>query len=178
MKKLVLLFAALLVAGCGEKLPDDPEIKQALKNAVWGKDLEWRDEEGLVTHERQLKESSDGRRTYTMGWGIDRLHLRGESEPYSGWVKLTAEFVFMNYDHGHKEKKDPEAVRGLFRVKGGHREGRVVSWFRNGQIKSEGFSVAGKPHGLHTQWHENGQKSGERTYKDGKKVETHQESKK
>ncbi len=170
MKKALLLFAALLVAGCGEKLPDDPEIKQALKNAVWGKDLEWRDEKGLVTHERQLIERSDGRRRYTMGWGIDRLHLRGESEPYSGWVKLTAWFVFMNYDHGHKEKKDPEAVRGLFRVKGGHREGRVVSWFRNGQIKSEGFSVAGKPHGLGTEWHENGQKSYEVTWKDGEKV--------
>ena len=172
MKKLLLLFAALLFASCGEKLPDDPEIKQALENAVKEEELEWRDGKGLVTREPHLTwESSDGgSRSYAMGWGIDRLHLRGESEPYSGWVKLTAEFVFMNYDHGHKEKKDPEAVRGLFRVKGGHREGRVVSWFRNGQIKSEGFSVAGKPHGLGTEWHENGQKSYEVTWKDGEKV--------
>jgi len=168
-KKLFPLLSCLLLFGCGEKLPDDPEIKQALKNAVGGKALEWRDEKGLVTHEPQLKERSDGRRTYTMGWGIDRLHLRGESEPYSGWVKVTAEFVFMNYDHGHKEKKDPEAVRGLFRVKGGHREGRVVTWFGNGQIKSEGFSVAGKPHGSSKRWYKNGQKSGEVTYKDGKR---------
>ena len=39
MKKALLLFAALLVAGCGEKVPNDPEIKQALKNAVWGDGL-------------------------------------------------------------------------------------------------------------------------------------------
>ena len=88
MKKLVLLFAALLVAGCGEKSPNNPEIKQALKNAVWDGDLEWRDGKGLVTHEPQQMESSDGRRIYTMGYGIDRMHLRGESEPYSGWVLL------------------------------------------------------------------------------------------
>ena len=84
MKKLLLLFAALLVAGCGEKSPNDPEIKQALKEAVWDGDLEWRDEKGLVTHERQAVDE----RKSTMGWGIDRMHLRGESEPNSGWVLL------------------------------------------------------------------------------------------
>ena len=30
MKKLILLFTALLVAGCGERLPSAPEINQAL----------------------------------------------------------------------------------------------------------------------------------------------------
>ena len=169
MKKLLPLFSCLLLVGCGEKLPDDPEIKQALESAVKTEDLEWRDGKGLVTHERQLiKESSNGgRRRYTMGWGIDRLHLRGESEPYSGWVKEAAYDVFMNYDRGHKEKRDPEAVRGLFRVKGGHREGRQVSWFRNGQIRLEGTYKDGKQVGIFTLWHDNGQKSGEETFKDG-----------
>ena len=169
MKKLLPLFSCMLLVGCGEKLPDDPEIKQALESAVKKEELEWRDGKGLVTHEPQtVWESSDGSsRSYTMGWGIDRLHLRGESEPYSGWVKLTAEAVFMNYDRGHKEKRDPEAVRGLFRVKGGHKEGRKVTWFRNGQIRSEGTYKDGKRVGIFTLWHENGQKSGEETYKDG-----------
>ncbi len=84
MKKLLLLFAALLVAGCGEKSPNDPEIKQALKEAVWDGDLEWRDEKGLVTHDRQAIDE----RTSTMGCGIDRMHLCGGSEPYSGWIFL------------------------------------------------------------------------------------------
>ena len=32
MKNFVLLFAALLVASCGEKLPSAPEINQALSS--------------------------------------------------------------------------------------------------------------------------------------------------
>ena len=182
MKILVLLFAALLVAGCGEKLPDDPEIKQALKNAVWGKDLEWRDEEGLVTHERQLKESSDGRRTYTMGWGIDRQHLRGESEPYSGWVKAREPNPMV------KPPKDEEVVRMVFHVKGGHRDGPYKYWHSNGQMKEEGFNIAGKPHGRFTGWYKNGQKSYEVNFNEegpakywnsrGEEVETLEESKK
>ena len=48
MKKLVLLLGALALIGCGEKLPDDPEVKQALENAVKTEELEWRDEKGLV----------------------------------------------------------------------------------------------------------------------------------
>ena len=159
MKKLVLLLSAFALIGCGEKLPDDPEIKQALENAVKGEVFEWRDEKGLVIDEppHLISESSA------------RLHLRGESEPYSGWLKLTAEAVFMNGDYGHKETKDPEAVRGLLRVKGGHWEGRSVSWFRNGQIKSEGTFKQGKLDGLVRGWHENGQKASEETFKDGKR---------
>ena len=167
MKKLLPLLSCLLLIGCGEKLPDDSEIKQALENAVKTEELEWRDQKGLVTHEPHLTwESSDGStKSYAMGWGIDRVHLRGESEPYSGWVKLTAEAVFM---YGpHKENKDPEAVRGLWRVKGGHWEGRKVTWFRNGQIKLEGTFKQGKMDGPVREWHDNGQKASEETYKDG-----------
>ncbi len=160
MKKALLLFAALLVAGCGEKLPNDPEIKQALKNAVWGEDLEWRDEKGLVTHERQ---AIDERRS-TMGWGIDRMHLRGESEPYSGWVK-----VHWPDPSNDKPPKDEEVVRMVFHVKGGHRDGPYKYWHSNGQMKEEGFNIAGKPHGSFKRWYKNGQKNGEWFCKDGKR---------
>ena len=62
MKKLVLLFAALLVAGCGEKSLSDSAIKKALEEAV---ELD------------SLLERGD-------------LHYQvNESEPYSGWVKET-----------------------------------------------------------------------------------------
>ena len=40
MKKLVLLFAALLVAGCGEKSLSDSAIKKALEEAVEGESLQ------------------------------------------------------------------------------------------------------------------------------------------
>ncbi len=60
MKRIVLLFAALLVAGCGEKSTGDPKIDQALKEAVELDSLQYRD-------------------------GLN--YQINESEPYSGWAK-------------------------------------------------------------------------------------------
>ena len=42
------------------------------------------------------------------------------------------------------------------------------SKYENGQKSFEGTYKDGKAHGLSTQWHENGQKSSESTYKDDK----------
>ncbi len=104
MKKAHLLFAALLVAGCGEKSTGDPKIDQALKEAVELDSLQYRD-------------------------GLN--YQINESEPYSGWAKEM-------YDSGQVE--------------------RLVK-FKDG-----------KQDGLATAWHENGQKQGELTWKDGEKV--------
>ena len=60
MKILVLLFAALLVAGCGEKAASDSAIKEAIEEAVDFESLEYRN--GL-------------------------RYQVNESEPYSGWSK-------------------------------------------------------------------------------------------
>ena len=60
MKKLVLLFAALLVAGCGEKSLSDSKVKKLLEEAVEIDSLQERD--ALV-------------------------YRVNESEPYSGWAK-------------------------------------------------------------------------------------------
>ena len=60
MKKLILLFAALLVAGCGEKAASDSAIKEAIEEAVDFEALEYRN--GL-------------------------RYQVNESEPYSGWSK-------------------------------------------------------------------------------------------
>ena len=60
MKKLVLLFAALLVAGCGEKSLSDSAIEKALWEAVELDSLQERN---------------------------DLLYQVNKSEPYSGWVK-------------------------------------------------------------------------------------------
>jgi antitoxin component YwqK of YwqJK toxin-antitoxin module len=60
MKLLVPLFAALLVAGCGEKAASDSAIKEAIEEAVDFEALEYRN--GL-------------------------RYQVNESEPYSGWSK-------------------------------------------------------------------------------------------
>ena len=60
MRKLVLLSAALLVAGCGEKAASDSAIKEAIEEAVDFQSLEYRN--GL-------------------------RYQVNESEPYSGWAK-------------------------------------------------------------------------------------------
>jgi len=62
MKKALLLFAALLLAGCGEKVASDSAIKEAIEEAV---DFESLDE------------------PYRNGL----RYQVNESEPYSGWAK-------------------------------------------------------------------------------------------
>ena len=155
MKKVVLLFAALLVAGCGEKrspegsdstgesaepsadaakpsdnsatLPlSDADVKRLLKEAVERDSLEERD--GLYYH---------------------------NNEPYSGWVKGM-------YDSGQLEK--------LTQFKDGKRHGLLMGWHANGQKKGETTFKNGKPDALLTKWHSNGQKAVEGIFKDGEEV--------
>ncbi len=60
MKKALLLFAALLVAGCGEKSLSDSAIKKALEEAMERDSLQRRN---------------------------DLLYQANKPKPYSGWVK-------------------------------------------------------------------------------------------
>ncbi len=60
MKMFFLLFAALLVAGCGEKSLSDSAIEKALEEAVEYDSLQERN---------------------------DLYYQVNKSEPYSGWVK-------------------------------------------------------------------------------------------
>ena len=62
MKILVLLFAALLVAGCGKKSLSDSKIEKALEEAVELDSLQERN---------------------------DLYYQPNKSKPYSGWVKET-----------------------------------------------------------------------------------------
>jgi antitoxin component YwqK of YwqJK toxin-antitoxin module len=104
MKILVLLFVALLVAGCGEKSLSDSKIEKALEEAVLGDSLQERNE---------------------------LYYQPNKSKPYSGWVK---------------EMHDSEQVAMLVQLKDGKLEGRSIAW------------------------HENGQKAGEGTFKDGELI--------
>ena len=144
MKKLVLLFAALLVAGCGEKSSSEgsesvSEEPSDTPNSLSDADVE-----------RLLKEAVEFDSLQERG---DLRHQVNESEPYSGWAK---------------EMWDSGQVEALVQFKDGKMEGLHTWWHENGQKMGEGTAKDGKPDGLYMLWHENGQKKQESTYKDGK----------
>ena len=95
MRKLVLLFAALLIVGCGEQSLSGSTIEKALEEAV----------------------------------ELDSLQVRGDLyyqpykwKPYGGWIKET-------YDSGR--------VKMLWQVKDGKEDGLHTKWHENGQKKHE-----------------------------------------
>ncbi len=134
MRNFVLLFAALLVVGCGEKSPKeeaaaveplgDSAIDKALKEAV--------DFDSLEERESLFYQNN---------------------EPFSGWIKGM-------YDSGQ--------VKGIGRFKDGKPDGLQTAWHENGQKWNETTFKDGEPDGLWTSWYENGQKDNETTFKDGK----------
>ena len=139
MKILVLLFAAILVAGCGEKSssegsesasesaePSADTAKPILAESPSEEPSETPNSLSDADVERLLKEAVD----------FDSLEERDDlfyqnNEAFSGWTKKM-------YDSGQ--------VQAL------------------GQLKDS------KPHGLLTEWHENGQKRSEATFKDGELI--------
>ena len=157
MKKLVLLFAALLVAGCGEKSSDsvtlplsDADVERLLKEAV---DVDSLEERG------------------------DLRYQANESEPYSGWAKgmydsgqvqMLVQLKDGKHDglgtvwHRNGQKRDEKTY------KDDNLDGLWTYWYKNGQKQREATWKDGKPDGLRTAWHENGQKESEATFKDGK----------
>ncbi len=195
MKILLLLFAALLVAGCGEKSssegsesasenPSAPnQTEEPSADTAKPPPAEPASEESSETPnslsdadvERLLKEAVEGDSLE----GRDTIHgnliyQTNESEPFSGWVKLM-------YDSGQ--------VKGLSKFKDGKpADGLHTQWYENGQKSGEGTYKDGKMEGLWTEWHENGLKRTEATYKDdelitekywnskGEEVETREEA--
>ena len=148
LKKPLLLFAALLVAGCGEKSLSDADVERLLKEAAEVGSLEWRDDLAYQN-----------------------------SEPYSGWVKemynsgQVQSLVRLKdgkrvglstgwHENGQKS--------GEITFKDGKLHGPCTGLHENGQKSVEVTYKDGKMNGLWTTWHENGQKSAEVTYKDGK----------
>ena len=157
MKRGILLFAAILVAGCGEKSSSEGSAKPSLAGTWFA--LEPQSEAPSDTPnslsdadiERLLKGAVD----------VDEpLEERGDllyqdNKPYSGWIKGM-------YDSGKVEL--------LGQAKDGKPDGLWTSWHENGQKVKEGMMKDGKEHGLYTEWHENGQKRTEVTFKDGEPV--------
>ena len=158
MRKLVLLFAALLVAGCGEKSSSEGsdstgesaepsvdathESEKPLTLPLSNADVE-RLVRKAVNHE--LIRSQDG-----LLYGPDAYPI-----PFSGWIK---------------EMIPSGQVKILLQAKGGMPEGLYTSWHENGQKETEGFFKDGESDGLCKAWHASGQKQAEVIWKDGELV--------
>ena len=170
MKSLLLaLFVALLMVGCGEADLSDPEVlKDVTADAVdWSK---LQDRSGVT-------------------------YLQNTEEPYSGYAKrayedgqheILAQFKdgyvvrFKQWEKNGTPRWDIGYMEGKVGIEGmpykkvprdikenGH--GRATRWYENGQKSKEVNFKDGKLDGLATRWHDNGQKEGEGNYKDGKK---------
>ena len=119
MKKALLLCAALLVAGCGEKSLSDSAIKKALKEAVEFESLQERN---------------------------DLYYQVNESEPFSGWSKEmydSGQVQGLARFKGGKPnglligwyKNGQKGVEGT--CKDGKEDGLSTKWHENGQKQAE-----------------------------------------
>jgi len=161
MKNLILLFAALLVAGCGEK--SSPE----------GSDSAGESAEPSADAAKQVPTKSPGKEPSSPSLSdadVERLLKKAvdseslperdgliyhDNKPYSGWGKEM-------YDSGQASR--------LACIKDGKPDGLVIEWYSTGQKSVEANFKDGEPHGLVKVWHENGQTAGEVTVKDGEEV--------
>ena len=161
-KKALLLFTALLVAGCGEKSSSEgsdsaAESAEPSADAVKPVPTESPGKEPSPPSlsdadiERLLKEAVDSESLPER----DGL-IYHDDKPYSGWGK---------------EMHDSDQAIRLAEFKDGKPNGLMIEWHENGQKMSEGtYTEDGKLDGSVTMWHENGQKGVEGTWKDGEEV--------
>ena len=164
MKILVLLFAALLVAGCGEKSSSEGSESVSEKPTAPSVSAEPSADTAKPSDNSVTLPLSDAdvERLVKEAVEFDSLEERdglryqlNESEPYSGWTKIM-------YDSGQ--------VQGLGQLKDGKMTGLMTAWYENGQKQAERTYKDGELDGLTMFWHENGQKKGELTHKDGELV--------
>ena len=177
LKKLVQLFAVLLVAGCGEKSSSEgsdsagasaePPADTAKQNPA-GSPVADSPSESATPPSEDVKPSADSPKPLISDADAERLLKEAvdmesleerdglsylNNEPYSGWAKTMS-------DSGYG--------KGLTQFKDGKISGLYTTWYENGQKKDELTYKDGQLDGLWTRWYENGQKSSEETYKDGK----------
>ena len=181
MKRLVLLWVALLLAGLSKESPGeiqrvwtssdgkkltgtledqgDDWVKLRIKDKIYKLKIE-----RLSRADKDYLElQADIKRCLKLAVNSSLIKLRlgglfyqvDKPEPYSGWTKRM-------YDSGQPKE--------LGRFKDGKRHGLWRSWHENGQKKREGSYKDGKQNGLWAGWNENGQKKAEVSLKDGKQL--------
>ncbi len=152
--KLFILFAILLMVGCGDQSIDDPSLKTEQGKATGGDRNE--------TLEKIISEAilESGLHRGVDPEGEELLYSPDKQTPYTGWTKYV-------YENGQ--------VEFLTQFQNGKVHGSVTMWYENGQKESEENYEEGNPHGLHEDWHENGQKAGISNYKEGKEHGFHAE---
>jgi len=199
MKKALLLFAALLVAGCGEKSSSEGSESTSEKPTPSNESAEPSgDTAKPPTAESPSEEPSDPPNSLSdadverlLKEAVDRdsieeredlVYRVNESEPYSGWVKSMLRSGVKGGLYRYKDGKldglmtqwhENGQKKDETTFKDGKKDGHSTMWWMTGgreQKRSEGTFKDGKGDGLWTRWDENGQKRLEGTYKDGETV--------
>ncbi len=161
MKRLVLLFAALLIVGCGEQSLSGSTIEKALEEAVELDSLQVRG---------------------------DLYYQPYKWKPYSGWVKETYDSGRVEMLWQVKDGKEDGLwtkwhENGQKANEGTYEHGKINGlwtwWYENGQKEQASTFKDGEPDGLHWEWHENGRKKyedGQYWNSSGEEVETSEEA--
>ena len=189
MKKLVPLFAALLIAGCGEKSLSDSRIEKALQKAVDADSLQERDglyyqpnkskpysgwakalyDSGQAERLFQIKDGKqDGR---TLRWdddGTKTFEATYKDGTLDGYFELSD-------DYSGSEEGWPDfdefyffdSLRVIGTIKDGKKDGKWTAFYENEQKSAEMRFKDDTRDGAWSRWHENGQKAVEGGFKNG-----------
>ena len=192
MKKALLLCAALLVAGCGEKSSSEESEPAAGNPAASAENAEDTNDAPPSLRdtgaERFLKDAVDAE---SIEWGASSgkrsrfprpgaLSYRiNESKPFTGWVKAGVNgsgevFGFERFKDGMKVSTADYHENGQkaaqLAYKDGKKHGLETQYYENGQKLYEVTFREGKQEGLETQYYENGQKQAEWSFRDGREL--------
>ena len=181
MKKLVLLLGAFALIGCGEKKESGVGAAEATDSSVGSQAAGNQTEEPsadtakpppaeLPVIEPPSEESSDTPKSLSDA-DVERLlkeavDMESLEERDDLYYQPNESEPFSGWA---KRMSDSAWGKGLTQVKDGKMDGPATQWHGNGQKRLEGTFKNGEKDGLQTECYENGQKVREGTYKDGEK---------
>ena len=190
MRKLVLLFAALLVAGCGEKSLSDSAIEKALDKAVELEALQERNDLYYQVNKtkpysgwakvlydsgqaEQLFAIKDGKREgRTLAWeddGTKTLEVTYKDGALEGYFEVSERYSGPKEGFPDVDELiyDSYGARVAGTIRQGKMHGKWVMSLAEGQKYAELKYKNGKLDGTYTIWHDNGQKEEKGNYENG-----------
>ena len=151
MKILVLLSAALLVAGCGEKSSSEGSESASEKPTASNESAE---------------PSADTAKPSPAETPVAESPSEEPSDTPNSLSDADVERLLKEaVDFDSLEERDD-----LFYQNNEAFSGWTKKMYDSGQVQALGQLKDSKPHGLLTEWHENGQKRSEATFKDGELI--------